>query len=242
MKSIFITIFFTAAAIQFCTAQEIQQLFSGNAGIYDGVHSNDLMLLSKGEESNMDNADISGNPFWSEGWKTALLYTDKYAILVSKVKLNLYKNDVWYKTPDSLVMVAKRGQVKGITFFNADDTTSILANFVYLKNADDKKEHYFQFMNAGKAQLVKLDIVTIDKHPFDPFTGKSESNYVTEDSYYLYYNSSMTLLKGRDKETIFSVLKPDASLDKWLNKNNNKLKSASDIIHFLDYFNTQTAR
>ena len=71
------------------------------------------MLLSRGEEGNLDNADVSGNPFWNEDWKTALLYTDKYAILVSKVKLNLYKNDVWYKTSDSLVLIAKRGEVKG---------------------------------------------------------------------------------------------------------------------------------
>src|SRR5258706_9095109 len=148
MKSLFLSILFIIAADKFCTAQYMQ-LFAGNAGAYDGVHSNDLMLLSQSEVGDMDHADISGNPFWNEDWKTALLYTDKYAILVSKVKLNLYKNDIWYKTPDSLVMIAAKGQIKGITFFNGDDTTSILANFVYFKNADDKNYRYFQFMNAG---------------------------------------------------------------------------------------------
>src|SRR5688572_15226398 len=108
MKSIFITILFIATANELCTAQQIQQLFPGNTGTYDGVRSNDLILLSQSEEGNMDNADINGNPFWNEDWKTALLYTDSHAILVSKVKLNLYKNDVWYKTPDSFVMIAKK--------------------------------------------------------------------------------------------------------------------------------------
>jgi hypothetical protein len=241
MRSIFIIIIFVAGVSKFCTAQ-YQEVLPGYAGTYDGVHTNDIMLLSQSEDAKMDNADVSGNPFWNEDWKTAILFTDKYAILVSKAKLNLYKNDVWYKTSDSLALIAKRGEVKGITFFNGDDTTSILANFVYLKNDDDNNYRYFQFMNPGKAQLLKLNTVKIDKHPFDPFTGKAELNYVAETSYYIYYNKAMTLLKGRNKEIIFSVLKPDTSIDTWLSKNNNKLKSAQDILQLLNYFNTQTIR
>ena len=241
MKSLFLIIFFTAAANTFCTAQYMQ-IVSGKAGIYDGIHTNDLMVLSQSEVANTNNADISGNPFWNEDWKTAVLYTADYAIFVPKVKLNLYTSDVWYTTPDSLVMIAKKGNVKRITFFNGNDTTSILANFVYIKTVDEDTYHYYQFMNAGKAQLVKLNTVTINKGLFNPFTGKSEQNYATQTAYYLYYNSNITLLKGNNKEAIFSILQPDNSSKEWLDKNKNKLKSKSDIVLFLDYFNTQNGK
>src|SRR3954447_9799978 len=232
MKSFFIIIFFTVVANTFCTAQ-IMQIIPGNSGAYNGVHTNDMMLLSQSEVVNTNNADISGNAFWNEEGKTAFLYTGDYAILVSKVKLNLYKNEVWYTTPDNVIMIAKTGKVKGITFFNGNDTTSILANFIYLKNGDDKDYHYYQIMNPGKAQLLQLNNVTINKAPFDPFTGKSELSYVTKSAYYLYCNSEMTLLKGDNKETIFSILKPNASSIEWLNQNKNKLKSKQDILLFL---------
>jgi hypothetical protein len=241
MKSIFIIIFIIAVSNKFCTAQ-IGQLITGNSGTFDGVHTSDLLLLSQSEVTNLDNADISGNPFWDENWRTALLYTGKYAILVSKVKLNQYKNDVWYTTPDSLVMIAKKGQVKGITFFNGDDTTSILANFGYIKNGDDKNYRYYQFLNVGKIQLLKLNTVSVNKPPFDPFTGKSDLSYSTQTTYYIYYNTNITSLKGDNKEIIFSILNPGDSSKEWLTKNKNKLKSSSDIIRFLDYFNTQAGK
>jgi hypothetical protein len=237
MKSLFILIFFIVFTNKFCNAQ-IMQIVAGNSGAYDGVHTNDLLLLSQTEAINLDNADISGNPFWSEDWKTALLYTGEYEILVSKVKLNLYKNDVWFTTPQGLTMIAKTGTVKGITFFNGDDTTSILANFVYLKNENDKDYRYYQFMNGGKAELVKLNTVTVNKHPFDPFTGRSELDYVAKTEYYLYYQKFLTPLKDHNKEAIFSILRPNDSVIEWLNKHNNRLKSISDVLNFLEYFNT----
>jgi hypothetical protein len=218
------------------------QLLPGNTGTYSGVHTNDVMLFTQSDYINTDNADISGNPFWNENWKTAILYTDDLAILVSKVRLNLFKNDVYYTAPDGRVMIAKHGLVKGIAFFSDNDTTSPLANFVYLKSEGDKINRYYEVMNLGKAQLVKLNSVTLNKKPFDAFTGKSDLNYVTNTAYYLYYNSNMTLLKGQYKEAIFSILKPGNSVNEWLNKNNNKLKSSSDIIDFLEHFNDQAGK
>ena len=229
-----------ALSNKFCNGQSFQ-VIAGNNGTYQGSH-NDLMLLSQGEVIDLDKADISGSPFWSEGWKTAILYTGEYAILVSKAKVNLYKNDVWYISPDGLSMSAKTGIVKGITFFKGDDTTSILANFVYLRNEGDKDYHYYEFMNSGKAQLLKLNNVTVHKHPFDAFKGKSDLSYMAETEYYLYYNKFLTPLKKHNKEAIFSVLRPNDSAIGWLNKNKNSLKSNPDILNFLNYFNTKTGK
>ena len=238
MRFLFLLAINIAAVVRLCEAQAIQVIVPGNAGSYSGINTNNMMVLSQGEVAGTNNADVMGNPFWNENWKTAVLYTGEQAILVSKVKLNLYTNDVWYTTPDSIVMIAKKDVIKGITFFNGNDTTSILANFVYLKSGSGEDSRYYEFLNAGKAQLVKLNNVIIKKGLFDPFAGKSEQKYVSQTAYYLYYNSAMTLLKGANEETIFSILQPGSSAKEWLKKNRNKLKSPPDILLFLDYFNT----
>lgn len=237
MKSLLILVFFTAAS-KLCTAQYMQ-IVSGNTGTYDGIHTKDLVSLSQSEVAHANDGDIAGSPFWSDDWNTAILYTGDHAILIPKVKLNLYTSDVWYTTPDSLVMIAKKGKVKAITFFKGTDTTSILANFFYLKKDEKDNYCYYQFMNAGKAQLVKLSAVKINKAPFDPFTGKAEQKYVAQTAYYLYYDSNMTLLKGDNKEAVLAILQPDNATKEWLSKNRNKLKSSSDILLFLDHYNAQ---
>ncbi|MEP7319658.1 MAG: hypothetical protein ABI921_12980 [Panacibacter sp.] len=237
MRSLFIIIFFITATNLFCSAQYMQ-LFPGNTGTYGGANSNDLLVMGQSDEPDLEKADISGNPFWNEAWKTALIYTDNYKILISQVKLNLYKNDVWYVTPEGTTMVAKKGQIKAITFFNGEDTTSVLANFVYMKNGNDRDYHYYQVLNGGKSELVKLNKIIINKSLYDPFTGTTEMNYKTEPVYYLYHNADMPLLKSLNKEAVFEILNPNAAALEWLNKNRNKLKSESDIIQFLNYFNT----
>jgi len=238
MKFLFILVFFTAVTTNFCAAQ-LMDVIPGNTGVYSGIHTNDLVLLSQSEVVNTNNTDVSGSPFWNEEWKAAVVYIDNYMIFIPKVKLNLYTNDVWYTTPSGVVMTAKKEKVKGITFFTGPDTTRVLANFAYLKNGDDNTYRYYEFMNAGKAHLVKLNTVTLNKGLFDPFTGKSEMNYVTQTAYYLYYNATITLLKGDNRETIFSVLQPGSAAKEWLDKSKNKLKSNADILLFLNYFNTQ---
>ncbi len=238
MKSLFIVIFMMLATTRYCAAQYMQ-LFPWNTGSYDKANSNDLLVMGQSDVIDMDNAEIGGNPFWSEDWKTAILYTGNYKILIAKVKLNLYKNNVWYTTPEGIVMFAKAGQVKAITFFNGDDTSSIHANFVYLKNDDDKNAHFYQVMNGGKTELVKLDKVIVNKSLYDPFTGKTEMNYKKETTYFLYQNGKMPLLKNLSKESVFSILKTTAAEAEWLNKNRNKLKSETEVLQFLDYINTE---
>ena len=216
---------------------QYQELYPGNTGVYQGVHTNDMILLSQNQEKDENSADIRGNPFWNEDWETAFLYTGNFKILVPKVKLNLYKDDVYYTTPDSVVMIAKDGLVKGITFFKNKDTTNVIGNFVYLKNEDDEDYHYYEVMNIGKAQLVKKYHVTLFKPPFDPNTGTADWNYQTKAIYYIYSNGKLSLIRGNNKDAIFSILHPLASFVDWLDKNHNKLKSQSDILNFLEYYN-----
>ncbi len=230
-----ITLFFTIMTL--LSFGQYQELYPGNTGVYKGVSTNGTALLSQGYEKEENSADIRGNPFWNEDWKTAFLYSDNFKILVLKVKLNLYKDDVYYTTPDSVVMIAKNGVVKGITFFKTQDTTNVLGNFVSLKTEDDNEYHYYEVMNVGKAQLVRKYRVTLFKPPFDPTTGASDWNYVTKAVYYIYFNGKLSQIKGNNKDAVFSILHPSTSTAEWLNKNQNKLKSPSDILSFLEYFN-----
>jgi len=236
MKHLLPVILFFTITTSLCFGQ-YQELYPGNTGVYDGVSTNGITLLSQSHEKDENSADIRGNPFWDEDWKTAILYTDHFKILVPKVKINLYKDIVYYTTPDSVVMIADDGQVKGITFFKTQDTTNVIGNFVYLKDEDDKKYHYYEVMNTGKAQLVKKYRVTLFKPPFDPTTGSTDWNYVTKAIYYIYFNGKLSLIKGNNKDAIFSILNPSALSVDLLDKNHNKLKSPSDILNFLEYYN-----
>ncbi len=237
MKFLLIVILFFATT-SLCFSQQFQELVPGNTGVYQGVNTNGMMLLSQSQKNDENRADIRGNPFWNESWKTAFLYTDNLKILFPKVKLNLYKDDVYYTTTDSIVMIAKEGLVKGITFFSTADTSNIIANFVYLKNEDDKEYHYYEVMNAGKAQLVKKYNVTLFKPPFDPLTGEEDWHYVTKAIYFIYFNRELSLIKGNNKDAILSILNSSGSTVDWLSKNHNKLKSPEDILNFLEYYNT----
>ncbi len=238
MKFLFIVIFMITANTRFCSAQYMQ-LFPWNTGSYDKANSNDLLVMGQSDEIDIDNAEIGGSPFWNTDWKTALLYTGKFKILIAKVKMNLYKNSVWYTTPEGVVMIAKAGQVKAITFFNGEDTSNILANFVYLKNDEDKNAHFYQVMNDGKTELVKLDKVIVHKSLYDPFTGKTEMNYKKETAYFLYENGKMPLLKNLSKESVSAILKTTAPEEDWLNKNRNKLRSETEVLQFLHYINAE---
>ena len=231
-----ITLFFTT--ITSSSFGQYQELYPGNTGVYSGVSTNGTALLSQSDSKDENSTDIRGNPFWDEDWKTAFLYSDNFKILVLKVKLNLYKDNVYYTTPNSVVMIAKSGLVKGITFFKTQDTTNVIGNFVYLKTEDDNDYHYYEVLNAGKAQLVKKYRVTLFKPPFDPISGTTDWNYVTKAMYYLYFNGKLSEVKGNNKDAIFSILHPTASSVEWLKKNQNKLKSPSDILSFLAYYNS----
>jgi hypothetical protein len=230
-----ITSFFTITT-SLCFGQ-IQELYPGNTGVYNGVSTNGMELLSQSKSKDENSADIRGNPFWNEDWKTAFVYSDNFKILVLKVKLNLYKDDVYYTTPDSVVMIAKKRVGKGNYFFKSGDTTNAIGNFVYLKTEDDNDYHYYEVVNIGKAQLVKKYRVTLFKPPFDPISGTTDWNYVTKTIYYIYFNGKLSQIKGSNKDAVFSILHPSASSVDWLNKNQNKLKSPADILSFLAYYN-----
>ncbi len=233
-----ITLFFTiTTSLSF---GQYQELYPGNTGVYEGVSTNGSVLLSQRNAKDDNSADIRGNPFWDEDWKAAFLYSDNLKVLVLKVKLNLYKDDVYYTTPDSVVMIAKSGLVKGITFFKTQDTSSIIGNFVYLKTDDENDYHFYEIMNPGKAQLLKKYRVTLFKPPFDPLTGTSDWNYVTKAIYYIYFNGKLSQIKGNNKDALLSILHPSSSSFEWLHKNQNKLKSSPDILSFLAYYNSGT--
>ena len=134
MKFLLISIFsFVYCAIgNDCIAQVFQEIIPGNTANYGAFHTNDLLVMGQSDYVDMDNADIEGSPFWNNEWKSALLYTGDYAIFIQKAKLNLYKNKVYYINNDGQTMIAKTGQVKKIEFFNGNDTSHLLADFVYL--------------------------------------------------------------------------------------------------------------
>ena len=206
MRFIFIIIF-TVSLFNFCAAQLDMDISASSAGSYATLRFDELKSFGKQTVDEVENSEINGSPFWLDKWNSALLYTSTYKVLVPKTKLNLYTNDIYYINKDGQTLSASEGQIKRITFFKADDTSVVLGSFIYMKNPDDNKYHFHQVLINGKAELIKLNTVSVRKSAYDPLSGKSDFNYLTKSAYYLYYNGNMQQLKMLNKESIFAILK-----------------------------------
>ncbi len=236
MKLLFV-IFFSVSMFNFCEAQLDMDLSPSAAGSYASLRFDELKLPGGKPAEKVENADIDGSPFWLDKWNSAMIYTSTYRVLVPKAKLNLYTNDVYYINKDGETLVAQKGQIKRIIFFRGDDTSYSLGSFIYMKTPDDDNFHFYQPLINGKAGLIKLSTVSVNKSAYNPLSGKSDFNFITKSAYYLNYNGNMQLLKILNKESVFAVLKPGTAADDWLAKNKNKLRTETDIIQFLYYFN-----
>lgn len=238
MKFLFVTLF-TFCIFNFCQAQLDMDLSASAAGSFSTLRFDELKLTGQIKVDKVENSDIGGSPFWLEKWNAAMIYTSTYRVLIPKVKLNLYTNDVYYINKDGETLVVQKGQIKRVTFFKGDDTSYLLGSFIYMKIPGDDSFHFYQPLINGKAGLIKLNKVFVNKLAYDPISGKSDFNYITKSAYYLNYNGNMQLLRTLNKESVSAILKPGTAAEEWLAKNKNKLRTETDIIQFLYYFNGQ---
>lgn len=208
-----------------------------STGSYGEIRITDPSLMSR-PVNQIDYTDITGSPFWNTEWKTATLFTSTNKVFVEKVKLNLYTSEIHYINTTGKEFSIDAGVIKKVVFYKSSDTTTKLAEFIFVKAMDDNKMHYLQELNKGETQLYKLSSVSLLKKDYNPIEGKTPYGFTYQHEYYLYYDGVITKLKGLKKKNLFDVMPSGSSTETWLNTNNNKLNNESDFISFLDYYNT----
>ncbi len=232
-----------ACLISYFSKAQLQTLdvAGSGAGGYGTVKYNNFAELGKKGVKDISYSDVRGKYLWDEEWNLGLLILKGgNAIKLKNVKLNLYTSELNYLDKDLIELTANPGLVKKVFLYSKSDTTKMIGSFISLIGlAKDNKEHFFQVLNEGNLQLLKVNLITIRKSDYDPMLGRSELTFVSNVDYYLKDSSGITALKGLNKSTLSSKIKLNEASENWLKKNDNRLKSEQDVVSLLTFLNAQ---
>ena len=193
-----------------------------------------------GNKNSLSYPNVEGSPYWKDSWGRALVQLKNGGeYLVEKVNLNLYTGELEFIDNAEVKMTVEPDKIEKIFFLKENDSTSVASAFVTLYNHIDKKPFaFYQVRNNGFFQLLSFEKSVVMKSPPDPFVEKKPSYFSTKSYYTIYNNGKINPLKSLDQENIFSAIKVYEEDLAWLKKNKNKLKTAVDVISFLDFYNS----
>jgi hypothetical protein len=215
---------------------------SSTGGNYGSIRFYDPSTLGIHSEEKTNYSDILGTPFWDDHWNAAHLFMKNGGIVkIDQVKINLYSNEIHY-IHNGVELVAEKGSVQKVLLYKQQDTSKILALFEYYPDFSNKTSTdpaYFRVLNTGKVRLLILQKSLVNTAPYDPIEGKAQKSFFSKTYYAISNDGNISPLKSLDHANLFSVLYPDAVSEAWLQKNNNKLKKETEVISFLQFYNTQ---
>jgi hypothetical protein len=187
---------------------------------------------------------ISGSPFWNNEYKTATL-VDPENKLYGKmpVRLNLYTNEIYFKTPKGEERVASEGRVRKI-FFHPNDTSAAITTVfenelasIKTTNPNAQGTAYVQVLNQGDFQLlkhIKKIFVTADS-----LFGTMKRYYFSEQVHYYMNNKygQAYRLKKLNKEAVTQELNLDKEEEEWIRQQGLSMRKEDEILLFLTYLN-----
>ncbi len=222
-------------------AQNLNLDVSGSAiGSNGVVRFNDPSLMGEKRGVKVDYSDIRGSCFLNSNWNPAVVrLRNKATIKFSKLRLNLFTNDIHYLDPTGLELAADSKIVDDILMFEPDDSTKIVSRVK--KYIVDGKESFFLELNQGRVVLLKRTLVTLFKGEYDVSRAKNDFRFVRKIDYYIKSDMKISLLESLSRESLSSHVLFDEKGQNWLEKNKNKLKNEDQIIDFLEFYNSDGA-
>jgi len=221
------------------SAQTATNVFASAKG--EAEYASPSALGYKMDADSVDYGDIKGSPFWkNEGGPAIVFLQDGRPVKAEKVRLNFYTNDLYYKCGSGPELVAKTGTVKQVIFLKSSDSVTVVANFQSFRDArsvyNPNEAPFCQVLNDGPVKLLKLVSVNLDKK-FDFVEGRMQSVFFSRVEYYLLKHDMVFAVKKFSKDDVLAYVVPDTDTDSWLAAHKNKLKSESEVIAFLAYYN-----
>jgi len=235
----FFLIFLCFASI-FTNAQQTLDIAapSQTGGNYGNISYVDVTTIGQKKIESFSYADVLGSPFWNDDWNTALLFLKKGVVKVQKAKLNLYTDEIHFVDKSETERAVDNTDVKKVIFFKGADTTKILAVFEALPDSmSTNKLSYYQVLNKGKMRLLVLKKTFVKENEYNPTTGKKDHSFYYKTTYALANNANIFPVK-LNQSSILSVIPASADTEQWLKQNKNKLKNESEVVSFLDYYNS----
>ncbi len=212
-----------------------QQLSTSNFS----VNAYDPATVGSKKVSLLSYTDISGSPYWTDNWLSALFFMHNGKIYqINKARLNLFTGEVHFLNLENEELAVEANQLDSIIFKNSKDSTKVLATFKSLYDPTKNAKSFYQTLNSGENQLLLLKKYFIKTGDYNALQGKTESSFYQKTSYGIFHYGMLDLVESLDQKNICTALNVSDEIKNWLGANKNKLRNEKEVITFLTYLNS----
>jgi hypothetical protein len=187
---------------------------------------------------------VKGSAFWKDEWQIAtLIDKDNKTIDKTKIRLNLYTNQIHFENKAGNELVVEEGLVRKIVIHKTDDPNGILA--VFENEMDQIVEHNTQAENSSYVQVMNFGDIQLLKHTRKKITA-ADSLFGTMKRYYfseqiIYYINDKygktERLKKLNQDNLMELLPMFSRHNNWISANKINFKKEEDVVRFMDYYN-----
>ena len=185
--------------------------------------------------------DVIGSPFLSDEWQPAHVALQTGRSLDGiLVKLDLLKQELYYKDEKGKEMIAKKGIVQAMRVYDAQRGDSTHYRSGYPLQESRTAATLYQVLANGRAELLKHTSKTIQEiKRFNSAT--TEREFVLKSEYFVFDRTKGTLLKiKKDRKALMDALSDQApALEQYLQDTRNKCRSEEDLIAAVNFYNSR---
>jgi hypothetical protein len=189
-------------------------------------------------------ARIKGSPFWKDEWQFASLYSEDNLIGILPIKVNLVTNDIHFLQNNQELVATDQNKITAIIFHPGKDTSLTTAAFMkdLSKYSPDNKDLnvVMQVLNYGKYELLKY--INRKVSSADSLFGTQKRYFFKDEvSYYLKADNIVQKVKKMSDENFYELIPAMTTTAnrKWIKENKVNFKKEEEVIHFLNYYNSQ---
>jgi len=157
---------------------------------------------------------------------------------VRSAKLDLFADEIHVLNEKGVEVVATKGLVKKIAYYDRDDTATIAAFFQTIATRKDKSDSlgYVQVLNDGDMQIVKKIRFRVFQDRYDPIMAKHDIRLSALTRYQV-ANKGELATEDLTKSQVILFMRGLKHYREWIRS--HPLKSEEDIIAFLNYHQRQ---
>jgi hypothetical protein len=180
---------------------------------------------------------VEGTPYFNKDWMSATLTMSKgkeYSNI--PIKLNLLDNEVHYRDPKGVEMIAATPMKKIVLTDPVTSENYTFINARFLGGADTNKDEWYQLLSEGNVSVVKQHTKKLyENTPFN--SGVIEQTITTTPQYFVLNNNQLIQAKKlKDVPDIFPVKK--AELLQYINDKKLNGKRDEDFVSVINYYNS----
>ena len=183
---------------------------------------------------------IKGTPFFYDLFLPAMITLREGAMYnVPEMRLNLATNDLHFKKSDSTELIAAKGIIRTVTFYqnikSVPMATTFSSGYPAIDNHDENT--FYQETQSGKAVLLKVTTKILDNvHSIT--ASPLDKQYIDVISYYISFDNRRKIERWhKGKEFILEFFRDKKEdIQKFIEKENLKCKTIEDTKKIIEYY------